>query len=458
MSLRTLLAQARVIAAVLLAGTVASCGGDEDEGGGGGAETPTIPTPTPTPTPPTPGPTPTGDLSDIECELREDCQRRCVFECAAEERDRTDHFAAQRAKAAKVPFKMRVNRVYLEGECHSGGDPERRRDVDGVASIVEGTLTYTGDDVLYRGFLGGEMFLHFGGDQYREVFAAEKRRSYWSRRLISRFAREVRGEDPWRSGEARAFHWESRDIDPVFCEAMPQSAQAFIVLVTHGVKRGRQEHPVGFVNIPWDEVVGMAVNQPATLKVRSGRDWDLEPVQVRFTKQERALVKRASGKNEWVRRDSLIQNGDFVKAGGSKLPAVFSTAEWRVSVKGIRSVREFGGYLPDGEDEFLAVVDLELTYSPPPAGEGEDPAPGKLRGTSFRLETEPNRWAQPERRAEGQIDLTGELNPGEGVTGKVVFPRQRFERPFRLEVKTPDRQTSIVDIFSYDLGPERVVR
>ena len=45
-----------------------------------------------------------------------------------------------------------------------------------------------------------------------------------------------------------------------------------------------------------------------------------------------------------------------------------------------------------------------------------------------------------------------------GVTGKIAFPRQRFERPFRLEVKTPDRQTTIVDVFNYDLGPEQIIQ
>jgi hypothetical protein len=403
------------------------------------------------------GVTPTGELSNIECEMREDCQRRCVYECAQEESDRTDHFTAQAAKIVQSPFQLRMNRVYLKGECHSGNEPDRRRTVDGVAAVVEGTLTYTGDDVLHRGYLGGEMFLHFGGDQYREVFAAEKSRSYWSRKLISRFFREVRGEDPWRSGEARSFHWESRHIDPVFCESQPQSAKAFIVLVTSGVKNGRQEHPVGFVNIPWDEVVGMAVNQDATLKVRSGPDWDLEPVKVRFTKMDRALVKRASGTTEWVSRDAVVQTTDFVKAGGSQLPATFSTSEWRVTIKAISTVRDFGGYLPSGEDQFLTVVDVEMAYAPLMSSEGE-PRPGKLRGTSFRLENAPGRWGVTERRALGQLDLSGELAPGMGTAGKLVFARQRFERPFRLEVKTPDRQTTIVDVFNYGLGPERVIQ
>ena len=41
------------------------------------------------------------------------------------------------------------------------------------------------------------------------------------------------------------------------------------------------------------------------------------------------------------------------------------------------------------------------------------------------------------------------------MSGKVVFPRQRFERPFRLEVKTPDKNTVYLDVLSYDLGPQR---
>jgi hypothetical protein len=392
-----------------------------------------------------------------ECEVREECESSCATKCAAEERDRTGFFDEQKTKVTEIPFKMRSERIYLKGECHSGPVPEQRRAVEGIASVIEGTLTYTGNDVLYRAFLGGEMFLRFGPDQYREVFAAEESRSFWSRRLVSRFLREVRGEDPWRNGETRSFHWESRSIDPVFCETRPENAQSLIALVTYGVLEGRSEHPVGFVNLPWDEVVGMAVNQQVAIKVRSGSTWTTEPAQAHFSKLDRLLVTRVSGKTEWVRREDVVQTGDLGKAAGTTFPAVFSTAEWRITVTGISGVRDFGGYVPRGEDELLAVVDLQFEYVPSPGDEGEAPSPGELRGSAFRLETSPGRWAQPVRDAPGQIDLSAELNAGSSVSGKVVFPRRRFERPFRLEVKTPDRQTTLVNVFSYAIGPERMV-
>lgn len=430
--------------------------------GGGEEERAPAPTPTPTP-PPTPGPgdTPqqsTGAEEPSDCELREDCQRSCAMECALEEADRTNYFDQQKTKVAEIPFQMRLQRVYLKGECHSGAEPERRRNVDGVASVIEGTLTYTGDDVLFRAQLGGEMYLQFGPDQYREVFAAENRRSYWSRRLVSHFFRTPRGEDPWRSGETRGFHWESRHINPVFCESQPQAAQSLIALVTYGVRYGRKQHTIGFANLQWDEVVGMSLDQPVALKKRDGRSWTTEPAKAHFSKLDKMLITRPSGKTEWVRRDTVIQTGDLVKGANTTFPALFSTSEWRITVTGISSVRTFGGYVPRGEDQFLAVVDLQLQYVPPAGAEGEAPPPGKLRGAGFRLETTPGRWQRPVNKAVGQIDLSGELAPGSSIAGKVVFPRQRFERPFRLEVKTPDRQTTIIDIFNYAVGPERIVR
>jgi hypothetical protein len=58
-------------------------------------------------------------------------------------------------------------------------------------------------------------------------------------------------------------------------------------------------------------------------------------------------------------------------------------------------------------------------------------------------------------KAVGQIDTASEVEAGGSLAGKLVFPRQRFERPFRLEVKTPDKESVLLDVLSYDLGPER---
>jgi len=96
---------------------------------------------------------------------------------------------------------------------------------------------------------------------------------------------------------------------------------------------------------------------------------------------------------------------------------------------------------------FLAIVDVSVSY----LGEGE----GSLKGFAARMETSPDKWQKPITKALGQIDTSESIASGSSVSGKLVFPRQRFERPFRLEVRPPDKNTFFLDVFDYKMGPER---
>ncbi|MBW2276324.1 MAG: hypothetical protein JRF63_02465 [Deltaproteobacteria bacterium] len=385
-----------------------------------------------------------------ECRVDEYCERKCKGECALEERDRGPYFKAKQAKIGGAPFDVTVKRVYLEGACHKGDTPEKRKSTNGVRAIVEGELTYTGNDILYRAGLKGEMYARYGADRYAEVGVMEKTYSrgwYGGTKLVTRFTREVRGSDPWLTGQSRPFHWESNALSEAFCEANPDEAQVYIELWTYGVREGRAEYPVKFVPLNWDEISGMALRQQVKVEVKKKKEVLEEPADAHYSQLGKILVTRLTGKTEWLKRSSVVQNGMLTRGPAAAFPVEGSSEEWKVRVTGITQAKEFGGYAHKGEDQFLAIVEVQLEYT----GEEE----GSLKGLSVRLETSPGKWQKTVSKAVGQLDTGGTVQSGGSTSGKMVFPKQRFERPFRVEIKTPDKETVYLDVLSYSLGPER---
>ena len=141
--------RALALAAVLsLAG---ACGDDEeaqeqptapgaDESPQPEAEAKTPPAEKPAPPAPAPAAAAGEEDPEKECLVRARCERKCESECAVEERDRSAFFAAKRARVSQAPFEVRIDRAYLDGSCHSGDKPEKRRDANGIAAVVEGEV------------------------------------------------------------------------------------------------------------------------------------------------------------------------------------------------------------------------------------------------------------------------------------------------------------------------------
>ncbi len=392
--------------------------------------------------------------SSIDPKLANRCERQCQTECIAEQLGDRAWYEEKRAALAHSPFKLALTRVYLSGSCAKGDDPVKRSDGDGIQVIVDGKLTYTGKDMLGSASLGGSAYLRFG-DRYASVGMLEKAYSMWGgTHVVSRLLRPARGGDPWLPGESRLFHWESRAFGSVFCEAEPDSAEAYIDVTSYGVKAGRDVEPVGFVPVQWREVVGMVVNKSASLEMKHGNDTTLEPVEALYSRLERILVRRDGGKIEWVARDKVEQPAPFAAADAAPLPVEAKSPGFTVRVKKMTAVKDFGAYEPKGEDQFLVVMQLDLVSTQTADGDKE-PKPAKARDFSFKLETAPGHWASPLKQPIGVLEGDAEIGVGETKHATLVFPRQRFERPTRFEVKTPDKQSFDLDVFSYAIGPER---
>ncbi len=384
-----------------------------------------------------------------ECRILAYCEKRCVSECINEERGRAAYFKAKEQKIAGSPFEIKIIRSYLDGSCARGDDPGKRRSASGIRAVIEGTMTYTGQDMLYAAKLEGEMYLRFGADRFAEAHVKEvSYGGYYGRsKPVSRFEREIRGADPWVKGEARKFHWESRPLSEAFCEVMPDEAKAYVELATWGINKGRSDHPIVFVTLHWEEVIGMALRQQINVLKKQKKEIVEEPADALYSQLSKVLVTRLTGKTEWLKRSSTSQTGNIAKGPSAAFPVKASSEKWKVEVVGISHAVEFGGYAHKGEDQFLAIVDISVAF----LGEGE----GSLKGFAARMETSPGKWQKPITKALGQIDTSESIASGSSVSGKMVFSRQRFERPFRLEVKTPDKNTFYLDVFDYKMGPER---
>ncbi len=393
--------------------------------------------------------------ADDAPEIQHRCEHTCELECASEASQRKAFYETKRAKVASSPFRVEVDRVFLEGSCARGDVPEKRPDADGVKVVVEGKLTYTGADLLGYAVLSGSAYLRFG-DRYAEADAVERSRSMWSgSKLATRVLRPVRGADPWIKDQTREFHWESQPYNPVFCEAVPDAAEAYLQLIAGGISTGREDYALQMVPIRWEEVVGMAVRQKVTIRKASPSSTVYEPADALFSKLDRLLITNASGKTEWVPRTSVVQTSLWQPAAATSFPAEAKSPQWTVRVKSVKSEKDHGGYSPAGEDQFLTLVDVDLVSTASAPDDGKAPKPAKVRDFSFRLETSPGNWASPLKQPLGLLDGATEIAVGGTASGTLAFPRQRFERPTRLEIKTPDRATVVVEVFSTDIGPER---
>jgi hypothetical protein len=382
------------------------------------------------------------------------CERKCERECEEENHERPAFFDGKKAEIAGSPFEVQVERVWLKGSCPKGDVPEKRSEPEGITAIVEGKITYTGDDEIYRASPAGGVFLRMSPERYAQVQSAEKAYSVWEgRREITKFTRSVRGADPWLKGQAREFHWESHAIDPGFCDTMPQEVFALLEVSASSLRAGSKHYPVKLVPLAWDEIAGMSVREKVTVRKQKGAGMVDEPAEILYSRFDRVLANFGTGKTEWINHASILQPQTFNKGPGVTFPTESKTPQWTVTVKGISRVKESGGYAPQGEDQFLAMIEVELNYTAGPGDNGKEPKPAKVKAFSFQLETSPGAWQRPVTKA---CDLAPdfEIAPGSKATGKLAFAVQRFERPFRLEVKTPDRSTLLVDVFSYDQAPE----
>ena len=400
---------------------------------------------------PAPAAVPAGEDPEKECRTLGYCERRCESDCAAEERDRTAFYNAKRARVASSPFAVKVERVFFSGACHRGDVPEKRRPTIGLKAVVEGVLTYNGDDIVYSADLEGAAFFRYGPTRYAEVPALSRAYagSYYGRTInYSRMTRAVHGSDPWFKGESRPFHWESNAFSEAFCEVVPDEASAYIEMESFGIRGGRSEIPIAMVPLRVEEVVGMALRQQVKIRTaKKGGGFDDETADAHYAKFDRMLVTRLTGKTEWLKRTSIVQTGLFDKGPAAAFPTEGSSSAWKITVTAVEGVKEFGGYAPKGEDQFLMLVDVTITNTGTESG--------SLKKLAPRLEVDAGKWQKPVEKALGQLDLSGEVAGGGSTSGKLVFQRQRFERPFRLEMKTPDGNTLYLDILSYELGPER---
>jgi len=382
------------------------------------------------------------------------CERKCERECVDENHERPAFFEAKKAAIASSPFEVQIDRAWFKGSCHKGDVPEKRSEPDGITAIVEGKITYTGDDEMYRATPAGAVFLRMSPERYAQVQAAEKGYSMWEgRREITKFTRSVRGADPWRKGQAREFHWESHAIDAGFCDATPEESVVLLEVNASGLRGGSKHYPVKVVPLAWDELIGMAAREKVTVRKQRGAGMVDEPAEILYSRFDRVLAHFGTGKDEWINHASILHPQPFSKGAAVAFPTESKTLQWTVKVNSVSRVKESAGYTPAGEDQFLALIDLELTYTAGPSDNGKEPKPSKVKAFSFQLETSPGTWQKPVSKA-SELAPDFEIAPGSKATGKVAFAVQRFERPFRLEVKTPDRSTLLIDVFSYDQAPE----
>lgn len=351
----------------------------------------------------------------------------------------TEKWRRQEQQIADSPFELSIASAYLSGRCARGPVPENRGSTGGIVAQMKGTLTYTGKDLLMEANLEGALVIHVNGVHQMEI----PFRSARGKKSATAVLRKVRGADPWVAGQSRGFVVETVPLSEAFCEFVPREVKMHVAIKSLGVAGGWKSWPVTATPFHFEEVVGMALDQQVQLKDDSG----FIPADGHVTILDRMLVTRLDGTTDWIRRADVAYLEGLSKANGPTFPVDVKTENWKISVKEISSVKTFGDISPQGEDEFLAALEVTITNL---TGEKRSAEEVKLQ-----LETSPNQWRKP-LAGPGLGKLPNpEVAPTETLKTTAVFPRYRFERPTRLRVDTPGSSVMYLDVFSYRMGPER---
>ncbi|MBN2715574.1 MAG: hypothetical protein JXX14_06940, partial [Deltaproteobacteria bacterium] len=303
---------------------------------------------------------------------------------------------------------------------------------------MTGSLTYKGSDLLMEAALDGALVIDAAGTHLVEIpFQFDG-----DRQPASTIPRMVRGADPWVAGQTREFRLETLPLSEAFCEFVPHATTLFVVLNTFGARDGKQALPVAAVPIHFEELIGMAMDSQVQLISETG----FIPAAGHVTLMDKMMVTLLDGTTKWVSRDQVAYLNGITRGPGAVFPKAFEAGPWLISVKGITSQREFEDVSPRGEDSFVALIEVSIT------NKGEDALP--VEAIRMRLEAAPNDWRKPLAVGLGK---PGErkLATGESIDGTVAFIRYRFERPSRLKVDVEGAGSVYVNVFSYDIGPER---
>jgi len=358
---------------------------------------------------------------------------------AGHEQTPAERYAAMKEEVAAAPFRVSVENAWLTGACARGPVPAERRNTSGISAVMRGNVTYTGDDLLVSAAVSGAMVVNVNGKRFAEVPALVSTNGESG----SRVAAPVRGADPWVKGQTRSLVFESMPVSEAFCEVVPEEVTLFISLETMGIADGGRKWVLAALPLRWEEVVGMAVDRRVDIRTPSGP----QPAKARFSRLSKVLVTRLDGTDTWVERGDVVMEGAFERAAGTSFPVEVVGSEWQLRVKSVSTQKTYKDTSLPGEDEFLAVVEAEIVNT------GD--ADGKAGAIRAALEVEPGRWVPPLAAELGAMEKDAALTAGSSITGVFLFPRGRFERPFRLRLELPEGAPLYLPVFHYDLGPER---
>ncbi|MBN2528170.1 MAG: hypothetical protein JXR76_17390 [Deltaproteobacteria bacterium] len=357
-----------------------------------------------------------------------------------------DETAKQRAKWEKwekempaSPFDISIRTAYLDGACARGPVPEKRSDTRGITTALKGQLTYTGKDLLMEASLEGALVIDVHGTHLVEVpFNMEGGKKRPSTAIL----RMVRGADPWVAGQSREFVLETLPLSEAFCEFVPKSVSLNIAVQTFGAVDGKKLWPVASVPIHFDETVGMALD--AQVQLIEGEKF--VPAAAHAARFNQMLVTTLDGTTQWRSRSNVAYLDGLRRADGASFPRAVAGGDWKINVKGISSAREFENVAPAGEDEFVALVPLSITNI--------SNQEKSLDDVRLLLEVAPDEWKKPMATGFGKMSASA-IAAGKSVDTTAVFLRNRFERPTRLEVDISGTGSIYVNVFSYEVGPER---
>ena len=352
--------------------------------------------------------------------------------------NRREKWANREKEIASSPFEVSIESAYLSGRCARGPVPEERSGTGGITARMRGKLTYTGKDLLLEATIAGALVIDMNGTHLVEI----PFRFSGGKKTVTALSGKVRGADPWVAGQSRDFTVESMPISEAYCEFVPQSAKMHVAVQSLGVVDGEKIWPVTATPFHFEEVVGMALGQQVQIRGERG----LIPADGHVAMLDRILITRLDGTTEWVRRADVAYLDGLVKASGVSFPQDIKTDHWKISVKDISSAKTFGDITANGDDEFLALVELTMTNLT-----GEQRSADEIR---VQLEAAPNQWRKPLGAGPGRL-ANPMVDPSGTLKTTAVFTRYRFERPIRLRVESAGSSAMDIDVFSYSMGPER---
>lgn len=255
------------------------------------------------------------------------------------------------------------------------------------------------------------------------------------------FSPRITSIDPWRPDTERRFVCITRPLDPIYLEMTPTKLQTAITVQARDPLQFRFRDEVAKAEVGWDSIFGVTLSGTATVTVdgpcrcspltRGCEQKRGDPVKLLYQRGLAFKVRTAKRRLMWLSYDRLKPHSDLTTHdtawSRTRFPVEIDLGEtMKMRVTRVAEFDHHEGLKPDDK---VYRLEMEIINS----GEKARRSPAT---SNFILDTSAGGYLKPlsPRRGTKGIYEQKTINPGETLTGALLFMHKPGSFPFELEV------------------------